>query len=60
MSHFPPFYDDFSLSKFHFKDWIFHSVVICGPELSKQDEIIKRSLATNIDGYPFRLVLLFE
>ena len=35
------------------------SVVICGPELCKQDGIMKVSLASNIhDGCPLRLVLL--
>ena len=32
MSHFLPFYNDFFVSKFNFIKWIFHSVVICGPE----------------------------
>ena len=39
-------------------DWLFHSAVICGPQLCKQDGMIKTRLATNIDGYPLRLVLL--
>ena len=60
MSHFPPFYDDFSLQKFNFKDWIFQSAVICGPKLCKRDGIIKTRLATNIDGYPLRLALLLK
>ena len=35
------------------------SVVICGPELCKQDRIMKKRLASNIhDGCPLRLVLL--
>ena len=58
MSHFPSFYDDFFLQKFNLKDWLFHSVVICGPELCKRDGIMKMRLATNINGYPLRLVLL--
>ena len=58
MSHFPPFSDDFVLLKFNFKDWIFHSAIICGPELCKRDGMMKTMLATNIDGYPLRSVLL--
>ena len=58
MSHFPSFYDDFFLQKFNFKDWLFHSVVICGPELCKRDGIMKTRLATNINCYPLRLALL--
>ena len=58
MSHFPPFYDDFFLQKFNFKDRILHSAVICGPELCKRDGITKTKLATNINGYPLRLALL--
>ena len=46
MSHFPPFYDDFFLKKFNLKDWIFHSVVICGPELCKRDGMMKTRLET--------------
>ena len=45
---------------FNFKDWIFHSAVIYRPELCKRDGMMKTRLSTNIDGYPFRLVLLFE
>ena len=60
MSHFPPFYDYIFPQKFNLKDWIFHSVVICGPELYKRDGIIKTRLATIIDGYSLKLVLLFE
>ena len=60
MSHFLPFYDDVFLKKFNFKDWIFHSAVICGPELCKQDGIMKTRQATNIDGYHLRLALLFD
>ena len=59
ISHFSSFYDDFFLQKFNFKDWIINSAVICGSELRKQDGIIKTRLATNIDGYPLRLALLF-
>ena len=59
MSHFP-FYDNVFLLKFNFKDWIFHSAVIYGPELCKRDGIMKTRLATDIDGYPLRLALLFE
>ena len=50
MSHFRPFYDDFLPQKFNFKDWIFHSLVICRPELCKRDGITKTRLATNIVG----------
>ena len=60
MSYFPPFYNDFFLYKFNFKDWIFHSAVICEPELCKQDGMMKTRLATSIDGYPLKLVLLFK
>ena len=60
MSHLSPFYDDYFLWKFNFKDWILHSVVICGPELCKRDGIMKTRQATNIDGYSLRLALLFE
>ena len=35
INHFLPVYDDFFLWKFNFKDWIFHSAVICEPELCK-------------------------
>ena len=42
------------------KDWIFRFVVICEPELCKEDGITKMRLATNIDGYPLRLALSFE
>ena len=54
MSHFLPLYDEFFLQKFNFKDWVFHSAVICRPELCKRDGIIKTRLANNIDGYPLR------
>ena len=47
-------------SKLNFEHWIFHSVVICGPELCKLDGIIKTRLATNIGGYPLRLALSFQ
>ena len=60
MSHFSPFYDDFSGRNLSFKNWIFHSAVIYGPELCKRDGIMKTRLATNIDGYHLRLALLFE
>ena len=60
MSHLSPFYDDFSLYKFNFKDRIFLSVVICGPELCKRNEMMKTRQATNINGYHLRLVLLFK
>ena len=43
-----------------FKDWIFHSVVICRPGLCKQDGIMKMRLAAIIDHYPLRLALLLE
>ena len=56
MSHFPPSYDDFCQEKFNFKDWMFHSAVICGSELCKRDGIMKTRMATIIDGYPLRLV----
>ena len=58
MSRFPPFCDDFFLWKFNFKDWIFHSALICGPELCRRDGMMKTRLETNIYGYPLRLVLL--
>ena len=57
MSHFPPFYDDFFSN---LKDWIFHSAIICDPELCTRDGIMKTRLTTNIDGYRLRLVLLFR
>ena len=60
MSYFPPFYNDFFLYKFNIKYWTFHSAANCGPKLCKQDGITKTRLATNTDGYPLRLVLLFE
>ena len=60
MSHSSPFYDDFYLEKFNFKDWIFNSRVICRTESCKRYGIMKTRLATNIDGYPLRLALLFE
>ena len=60
MSYFPPFFNDFFLQKFNFKNWIFHSALICGPELCKGDGIMKTRLATNIDGYHLRLAWLFE
>ena len=60
LSHFQPFYDDFFLKKFNFRDWIFDSAVICRPELCKRDGVMKTRLATNIDGYFLRLALLFE
>ena len=47
------------LKKFNFKDWISHSAIICGPELCKRNGVMKMRLATNIDGYPLRLALLF-
>ena len=59
-SHFPPFYDDFSYRNSTLKDWIFHFAVICRPELCKRDGIMKTRLATNTNGYPLRLALLFE
>ena len=59
MSDFLPFWHDFLLKKFNFKDWIFHSVVICRPELCKRDGMIKTRLATDTDDCPLRLVLLF-
>ena len=39
---------------------MFHSALICGPELCKRDGMMKTRLKTNIDGYGLRLVLLFE
>ena len=47
MNHFLSFYDDFSCRNLTFKDWIFHSMVIFGPEICKRDEIMKTRLATN-------------
>ena len=43
--------------EFNFKDWIFHSVAICRPELCKRDGMMKMGLATNTDGYLLKLVL---
>ena len=60
ISHFPAFYDDFSLQKFNFKNWIFYSALICGPKLCKRDGIIKTRLAIDIDSYPLRLASLFK
>ena len=60
MSHFPPFYGDFSHRNFTFKDWIFQSAVITGSELCKRDGRMKTRLETIIDGYPLRLALLFS
>ena len=60
MSHFPPFYDDFFLLKFNFEERIFHSALICGPELCRRDRMMKTRLETNIYGFPLRLVLLFK
>ena len=59
MSHFPPFYDDYLKQKFNFKDWIFHSGIICGPELCRRYWMMKTRLEANICGYPLRLALLF-
>ena len=42
--------------KFNFKDWIFHSAVICQQELCKRGGMMKTRLATDIDGYPFKVV----
>ena len=47
ISHFPPFYDDFAHRNFTLK--VFHSGVICGPELCKRDGIMKTRLANNIN-----------
>ena len=60
MSHFSPFYNDYFLQKFNLKYWIFHSVLICGLELFKRDGMTEARPATNIDGFPLRLVLLLE
>ena len=60
MSHFLPFYNAFFLWKFNVKDWIFHSAVIYRPKLCKRDKIMKKRLATNIDGYPLRRSFLLE
>ena len=60
MSHFPPFYDDFFQQKFNFQDWIFHSALIFGPELCRQDGMMKTRLETNIYGCLLRLVSLFK
>ena len=57
MSHLPPFYDDFFPQKFNFKYWIFHSALICGPELCRRDRMTNTRLETNIYGYLLRLVL---
>ena len=42
------------------KDWIFHSVVICRPGLSKKNGIMKMRLSTIIDRFPLRLAMLEE
>ena len=60
MSHFPPSTMIFFLYKFKFKDWIFHSVVICGTESCKRDGLTKTKLISNTDGDPLGLVFLFE
>ena len=36
------------------------SAIISRTELCKREGIMKMRLATNTDGYPLRLVLLFE
>ena len=59
LSHFPCFYDDFPI-EIKFKDWIFDSAVIGGPELCNRDGIMKTRMVANIDGYLLRLALLFE
>ena len=46
--NFPPVYDQF----------FFCRNLTCGPEFCKQDGMMKTRLATNIDGYHLRLVLL--
>ena len=48
MSHFLPFYDDFFIQKFNFKEGIFHSGVICGRELCKGDGITKIGIVVHI------------
>ena len=30
-------------------DWLFHSAIICGPDLCKQDGMMKTRLATNTE-----------
>ena len=60
MSHSSPVTMMFFLYKFNFKDRIFHSEVICGPESCKRDGMIKTRPAANLDGCPLRSVLLFE
>ena len=59
MSHCSPFYSDFFLQKLNFKDWIYHSAVICGPYLYKHAGTMKTMLDTNIYGYKaiFKLLL---
>ena len=47
---FPPFYDVSSQKKFMFQDRIFHSIVINGPELCKQNGMTKTRLTINTDG----------
>ena len=59
-SYLPPFYNDFLMWKSNCKIWKSLSAVICRPELYKRDRIIKTRLATNVEGYFLRLVLLFE
>ena len=39
---------------------IFHSALICGPELCKRYGMMKTRLETNIYSYPLRFVLLFK
>ena len=59
MSHFRPTMI-FSYINLTLKERIFHSALICGPELCRRDGMMKRRLETNIYGYPLRLVLLFK
>ena len=38
MSHLSPFYDDFFLKKFNFKDWIFHSALFADQNYANEME----------------------
>ena len=46
--------------KLNYKNWIFHSAVIRRSELCKRDGIMRTRLATSINGYSLRLILLFD
>ena len=46
--------------KYSVIDWIFHSSLIYGPKLCKQDGTMKTRLAANIDGYLLRRSFFLE